>query len=62
MKDKYNGSWNTAENLFLGKVNEELGLVTIGLVRTPSNIYDGAFLRKNLTLKAVKYFRKNVPS
>ena len=46
MKDKYNGSGNTAENLFLGKVNEELELVTIGLVRTPSNIYDGAFLRK----------------
>ena len=46
MKDKYNGSGNTAENLFLGKVNEELELVTIGLVRTPSNIYDGAFSRK----------------
>ena len=46
LKGKYKGSGNTAENLFLGKVNEELELVTIGLVRTPSNIYDGAFLRK----------------
>ena len=46
MKDKYNGSGNTAENLFIVKVNEELELVTIGLVRTPSNIYHGAFLRK----------------
>ena len=46
MKDKYNGSGNTAENLFLGKVNEELELVTMDLVRTPSSIYDGAFLRK----------------
>ena len=62
MKDKYNGSGNTAENLFLGKVNEELELVTIGLVRTPSNIYDGAFFQKQLTLKAVKFFRENVPS
>ena len=46
MKDKYNGSENTAENLFLRKVNEELELFTIGLVRTLSNICDGAFLRK----------------
>ena len=46
MKDKYNGSANTAENLFLGMFNEELELVTIGLVRIPSNIYDGAFLQK----------------
>ena len=44
MKDTYNGSRNTAENFFLGKVNKELELVTIGLVRTPSNICDGAFL------------------
>ena len=35
MKDKYNGSGNTAENLFLGKVNEELEFVTIGLVIEP---------------------------
>ena len=46
MKDKYNGKGNIAENLFLGKANEELELVTIGLVRTSSNIYNGAFLRK----------------
>ena len=41
MKDKYNGSGNTTENLFLEKVNEDHELVTIGLVRSPSNIYDG---------------------
>ena len=46
MTDKYNGSENAAENLFLGKVNEEFELVTIGLVKTPSNIYDVAFLQK----------------
>ena len=46
IKDKYNGSGNTAENLFLGKVNQEFELVTIGLVKTPSNIYDVAFLQK----------------
>ena len=46
MKDKHNGSGNTAESLFPGKVNKELELVTIGFVRIPSNIYDGAFLRK----------------
>ena len=40
MKDKYNDSGNTTENLFLGKLNEELELVTIGLVKTPSNIYN----------------------
>ena len=30
LKDMYSGSGNNAENLFLGKVNEELELVTIG--------------------------------
>ena len=30
--------------------------------RTQSNIYDGAFLQKYLTIKRVNYFRKNTSS
>ena len=33
-----------------------------GVSRTQLNIYDGALLQKQLTTKAVNYFRKKVPS